>query len=254
MGTIKLKSAEEIELMRVSGKVAAEVLSRLSREIKAGITTEEVDSVGEKLIREKKAEPVFIGYRGYRHATCISVNEEVVHGVPGKRVLREGDIVSLDVGVKIGGYIGDIATTLPVGKISGKAEKLLRSGKEALQAAIRQARAGNHLGDVSFAIQRMAEKNGFSVVRDLYGHGVGTDLHEEPLIPNFGKPGEGPDLRPGMVLALEPMLNVGGWKIKTLSDGWTVVTEDGSLSCHFEHTVLITEGNPEILTWLKTKM
>lgn len=253
MGTIKLKSAEEVELLRVSGRVAAEVLARLSREVRSGITTEELDAVGEKQIRDRGAEPVFIGYRGYRHATCISVNEEVVHGVPGKKVLQEGDLVSLDVGVKIGGYIGDIAATFPVGKISGKAEKLLRTGKEALQAAIRQARPGKHLGDISFAIQRLAEKNGFSVVRDLYGHGVGTGLHEDPLIPNYGQPGEGPELRPGMVLAIEPMLNVGGWRIKTQSDGWTVVTEDGSLSCHFEHTVLVTEGDPEILTWLKTK-
>lgn len=251
MGTIKLKSDEEVALLRVSGRVAAEVLARLSREVRAGITTEELDGIGEKHIRDRGAEPVFIGYRGYRHATCISVNEEVVHGVPGKKVLQEGDLVSLDVGVKIGGYIGDIAATFPIGKIAGKAEKLLRTGKEALQSAIRQARPGKHLGDISFAIQRLAEKNGFSVVRDLYGHGVGTDLHEDPLIPNYGQPGEGPELRPGMVLAIEPMLNVGGWRIKTLSDGWTVVTEDGSLSCHFEHTVLVTEGDPEILTRLR---
>jgi len=251
---ITIKSEEEIELMRKAGRVAAEVLDELRRKVKAGITTEELDKIGESLIRERKAEPVFIGYRGYRHATCVSLNEEVVHGIPGKKVLQEGDIVSLDVGTKAEGYCGDTAATFPVGKISAKAEKLLRVGKAALQAGIRQARAGNHLGDISHAIEKQAEKNGFSVVRELYGHGLGRDLHEDPLIPNYGKPGEGIELKPGMVLAIEPMVNAGGWKIRTLADGWTVVTEDGSLSCHFEHTVLVTEDEPEVLTWLKIKM
>lgn len=253
MGSVIIKNEEEIDRMRVAGRIAAEVLEGIERKIKAGVTTAELDRIGEKLIREKGAEPVFIGYRGYRHATCISVNEEVVHGIPGNRVLREGDLVSVDVGVKINGYCGDIAATFPVGKVSGKAGKLLRVGKEALRAAIRQARAGNHLGDVSYAVQRQAEKNGFSVVRDLYGHGIGRELHEEPLVPNFGRPGEGIELKPGMVFAIEPMINIGTWKVRTLPDGWTVVTEDGSLSCHFEHTVLVTEREPEILTWSKTK-
>jgi len=254
MGTIKVKTGDEIEKMRLAGRITAEVLERLSKEIRPGIATEELDSIGERLIREREAEPVFIGYRGYRHATCISVNCEVVHGIPGKKTLQEGDIVSVDVGVKKDGYCGDVAATFPAGKLSGKTEKLLRVCREALKNAIRQARAGKHLGDISCAVQQLAEKNGFSVVRDLYGHGIGRDLHEDPLIPNFGKPGEGPELKPGMVLAIEPMINIGGWKIRTLPDGWTVVTEDGSLSCHFEHTVLITEGEPEVLTWLKTKM
>lgn len=251
MGVIKIKDAEEISRMRVAGRITAEVLAGLGRVIKAGMSTAELDRAAADLIRDRKAEPVFIGYRGYRHATCLSVNEEVVHGIPGQRVIKEGDIVGVDVGVKVNGYIGDTAATFPIGKISGKAEKLLRVGKEALRASIRQARAGNYLGDVSYAIQRTAEKNGFSVVRELYGHGVGRDLHEDPLIPNYGKPGEGVELKPGMVLAIEPMLNVGGWKIKTLPDGWTVVTEDGSLSCHFEHTVVVTKGEPEILTRLR---
>jgi len=251
---ISIKTEEEIEFMRKACGIAAEVLDELRREVRAGITTEDLDKIGESQIRERKAEPVFIGYRGYWHATCVSINEEVVHGIPGKKVLREGDIVSLDVGTKFQGYCGDTAATFPVGKISGKAQKLLRVGKEALRAGIRQARAGNHLGDISYAIQQQAEKNGFSVVRELYGHGLGKDLHEDPLIPNYGKPGEGVELKPGMVLAIEPMINVGGWKIRTLADGWTVVTEDGSLSCHFEHTVLITEDEPEVLTWLKKKM
>lgn len=254
MGIIKIKSGEEIDRMRVAGKVAAEVLAGIGELVKPGISTEEIDRESERLIRSKGAEPVFIGYRGYRHATCISVNEEVVHGIPGKKLLQGGDIVGLDVGVRKNGYCGDNAITLPVGEISAKAKKLLRIGKEALRLALRQARAGNHLGDVSQVIQQLAEKNGFSVVRDLYGHGIGLDLHEDPLIPNFGKAGEGPELRPGMVLAIEPMLNVGGSRIRTLPDGWTVVTEDGSLSCHFEHMVLVTEGEPEVLTWLKTKM
>jgi methionyl aminopeptidase len=178
------------------------------------------------------------------------VNEEIVHGIPGKKVLQEGDIVGVDVGTKIEGFCGDTAATFPVGRVAKKTAKLLNAGKSALKAGIRQARAGNHLGDISAAIQRVAEENGYSVVRDLYGHGIGADLHEDPLIPNFGRPGEGPKLKPGMVLAIEPMLNMGGWKIKTLEDGWTVITEDRSLSCHFEHTILIREGEAQVLTKL----
>lgn len=248
MGEIKIKSADEIKRIRKACEIVAWVLECIGKEIRAGVTTEDLDSFGERLIRERGAEPVFIGYRGYRHATCISANEEIVHGIPGKRVLKEGDIVGVDVGARIEGYCGDVAATFPVGKISSKSVKLVRTCKTALFTAIRQARSGKHLGDVSAAVQRVAEKNGYQVVRELYGHGVGRDLHEDPLIPNFGRPGEGPELKPGMVLAIEPMLNIGGWKIKTLDDGWTVVTADGSLSCHFEHTVLITEGDPEILT------
>jgi len=221
--------------------------------VKPGVTTGEIDRKAEKLIRQRGAEPVFIGYRGYGYATCISVNDEVVHGVPTEKVLQEGDIVSIDVGVKKDGYCGDVAMTVGVGNISRKAEKLLRVGKFALRAALRQARSENHLGNISFAIQKEAEKNGYSVVRDLYGHGIGSDLHEDPLIPNFGNAGEGVRLKPGMTLAIEPMINLGGSRVRTMPDGWTVVTEDGSLSCHFEHTVLVTEGEPEILTWLKKK-
>ncbi len=253
MGTIKLKSGDEIEALRAAGLIAAGVLDKICQLVKPDLSTAELDREGERLIREKGADPVFIGYRGYRHATCISVNEEVVHGIPGSRILREGDIVGIDVGVKKDGYCGDTAATVPVGTISGKAKKLLKVGKEALRLAIRQARAGKHLGDISHAVEVQAEKNGYSVVRDLYGHGVGRDLHEDPLIPNFGRAGEGPELLPGMVLAIEPMINVGGSRIRTLNDGWTVVTEDGSLSCHFEHMILVTEGEPEVLTWLKIK-
>jgi len=248
MAEIKLKSAEEIEKIRKACAIVGWVLERTGKEVKPGVTTEYLDSFAEGLIREQGAVPVFIGYRGYRHATCISVNEEIVHGIPGKRILREGDIVSLDVGSKVDGYCGDTAATFPVGKVSKKAAKLIRTSKAALRAGIKQARAGNHLGDISAAIQRAAEENGYSVVRELYGHGIGAELHEDPLIPNYGRAGSGPKLKPGMTLAIEPMLNMGGWKIRTLDDGWTVVTEDRSLSCHFEHTVLVREGEPEILT------
>ncbi len=248
MAGIKIKSAEEIERVRAACRVVSRVLECTGKEIKPGVTTEYLDSFAEKLIREKGAVPVFIGYRGYQHATCISINQEVVHVVPGERVLKDGDIVSLDIGAKLDGYCGDTAATFPAGKVSKKAEKLIRAGKLALKAGIKQARAGNHLGDISAAIQKIAEERGYSVVRDLYGHGIGSDLHEDPLIPNFGRPGAGPKLLPGMTLAIEPMLNMGGWKIKTLDDGWTVITEDRSLSCHFEHTVLIKEGEAEILT------
>jgi methionyl aminopeptidase len=250
MSEIRLKSAEEIKKIRRACCVVAEVLRQIGPVIKAGAICEDLDSIADRLIREQGAEPVFIGYRGYRHATCISINQEIVHGIPGRRALKIGDIVGFDVGAKLDGYCGDAAATYAVGKLSGKAKKLLQAGREALTAAIRQSRAGNHLGDISAAIERVANRHGFSVVRDLYGHGIGSELHEEPLIPNYGRPGEGPKLLPGMVLCLEPMLNVGGWKIKTLADGWTVVTEDGSLSCHYEHTVLITDGEPEILTKL----
>lgn len=253
MGTIKLKAPDEIKLIREACRIAAEVLAQAAKSIRPGLTTAELDKIAEELLRKKGAEPVFIGYRGFQHATCISVNCEVVHGIPGSRVLQEGDIVSLDVGAKKDGYCGDTAATYPVGRINGKTEKLLRAGKQALKAAIRQARAGCHLGDISHAIEQQADKSGFSVVRDLFGHGIGRDLHEDPLIPNYGTPGEGPELKAGIVLAIEPMLNIGTWKIKTLSDGWTVVTEDGELSCHFEHTVVITEGDPEILTLLDSK-
>ncbi len=250
MSQIKIKSAEEIQRIKKACKIVAWVLGELGKEVRAGVTTEDIDRIGEKLIREKGALPVFMGYRGYKYATCVSVNEEIVHGVPGKKVIRDGDLVKIDVGAKIEGFCGDTASTFAAGKIDRKASKLARAGKKALASAIRQARCGNHLGDVSAAVERVAKDNGFSVVRELYGHGVGSELHEDPLIPNFGKPGEGPELKPGMVLAIEPMLNVGGWKIRTMPDGWTVITADSSLSCHFEHTILITEGEPEILTQL----
>ena len=248
MSGIKVKNADEVERIRKACAVVSSVLEQTGGLVKPGVTTEYLDTFAERLIREKGAEPVFIGYRGYRHATCISVNEEIVHGIPGKRVLQEGDIVSVDVGARVDGFCGDTAATFPVGKVSRQAARLLRTCRQALKAGIKLARGGNRLGDVSAAIQGVAEDNGYSVVRDLYGHGIGADLHEDPLIPNFGRAGSGPELKAGMTLAIEPMLIMGGWKIRTLGDGWTVVTGDRSLSCHFEHTVLITEGAAEVLT------
>ncbi|MBN2057546.1 MAG: type I methionyl aminopeptidase [Candidatus Saganbacteria bacterium] len=248
MTGIKIKTAEEIEKIRQACRIVARALKLTGKEVQPGVTTEYLDSFAERLIREEGADPVFIGYRGYRHATCMSVNEEIVHGIPGNKVLKEGDIIGVDIGSKFAGYCGDTAATFPVGEVSKKVAKLLKTGQEALIAGIRQARAGNHLGDVSAAVQKVAESKGYSVVRELYGHGIGADLHEDPLVPNFGRPGEGIELKEGMVLAIEPMLNLGGWQIRTLSDGWTIVTADKSLSCHFEHTVLITGKGPEILT------
>lgn len=245
---ILIKDQEEIEGVRAAGRVVGEVFREVEGEIKAGISTIELDAKIESFVRKLKAQPAFLGYRGYKHASCLSVNAEVVHGIPGSRRLAEGDIVGVDIGALLNGFYGDAARTYAIGPINRKAEKLMQAGKECLELAIRQARSGNHLGDISSAIERHAKKCGFSVVRDLFGHGIGRSLHEDPLIPNFGEAGAGVELRPGMVLAIEPMLNAGGSQVLTLSDGWTVVTADNQLSVHFEHTVLVTEGDPEVLT------
>ena len=247
---IKIKTKEELKHIRAACQVVSKVLTKLKGEISPGLTTLQLDAIAEKLIVGYQALPAFKGYRGYIHATCLSVNEEVVLGIPGDRKLNAGDIIGVDVGAIVDGFYGDAAVTLPVGKVDKKADKLMRATKKALQVAIRQARAGKNLGDVSYAIDSCAARFGYQVVRDLFGHGVGCELHEDPLIPNFGNRGEGPVLKPGMVLAIEPMLNVGGWQIETLADGWTVVTKDRSLSAHAEHTILITNGEPEILTEL----
>lgn len=245
---IIIKTPPEITLIREACKIVSEVLKNIEKEIREGITTEELDRIAESLIYKLNGLPAFKGYRGYKYATCISVNHEVVHGLPGTRHLMSGDIVSFDVGVIYKGYYGDAAKTFTVGKVSKTAQKLIRCAKESLSLAIAQARAGNFLGDISWAIEKHALRHGFSVVRDLFGHGVGKSLHEDPLIPNFGKPKSGPELKPGMVLAIEPMVNVGGSHVETLDDGWTVVTQDKSLSSHFEHTILITKGKAEVLT------
>lgn len=246
---IKLKSPEEIEKMRAAGKVLAEVLETIEGSIVADKTTTiEIDQLAEKLLAERGAKPSFKGYRGYPNTVCVAVNEEVVHGIPGQRVIRSGDVVGIDVGAILDGYHADSAVTVPVGEVSGEARRLLRVTREALFRGIAQAKVGNRLSDVSHAIQQYAERHGYSIVRDLVGHGIGSEMHEEPQVPNFGKPGRGPALEAGMTLAIEPMVNAGGYEVISLPDKWTIVTKDRSLSAHFEHTVAVTEKGPDILT------
>jgi len=245
---IILKSPWEIERLRVSNRLVAEVLHELARIIEPGITTLELDRFAEAFLLKRGARPAFKGYNGYPHALCTSVNEAVVHGLPSKRKLKEGDIISLDLGSVVDGYYGDAAVTIPVGRVSEEARCLLQVTKEALDRAVAAARDGNRLSDISYAVQSHVEAYGFSVVRVFVGHGIGRALHEEPQIPNFGPPGMGPLLRPGMVLALEPMVNVGSPEVVVLEDNWTAVSKDCSLSAHFEHTVVITEHATEVLT------
>ena len=228
----------------------AEVLEGIRKLISSGVKTRELDKFAESFIRLKGAKPAFKGYRGYPSTICASVNEQVVHGIPSSVKLKEGDIISIDIGVYYNGFYGDAALTLPVGEISSKAKKLLAVTEESLQVGIENAVTGNRLSDISFAIQNNVEPEGLSVVRNFVGHGIGRKLHEEPQIPNFGKPGQGPELMPGMTLAIEPMVNEGGWEISILNDGWTAVTKDQSLSAHFEHTVAITKNGHDVLTKL----
>ena len=245
---INIRTPQEIEIMRQNNRLVAHVLQKLKGAIKPGITTVELDQLAERAIREAGATPAFKGYRGYPASLCVSINEEVVHGIPGPRRLQEGEIVSLDVGVYRNGYYGDAAITVPVGNVSEQATRLLEITQQALAKGIEQATHGNRLLDISHAIQSWVESLGFSVVRDFVGHGIGRALHEDPQVPNFGPPHQGPRLRPGMVLAIEPMINVGTWRVKILEDGWTVVTADKSLSAHFEHTIAISDGEPDILS------
>ncbi|MBI4307742.1 MAG: type I methionyl aminopeptidase [Chloroflexi bacterium] len=247
---INLKSPRELEHMRQAGQVVAHIIDVLARAVHPGIRTGELDAIAERETRAMGALPSFKGYRGYPATICVSVNEEIVHGIPGKRVLKEGDIVGIDVGAIVNGYQGDAAVTVGVGRISPQAQRLMDTTRNALEAGIQAAKAGNRIGDISWAIQRSAEAQGFSVVREYVGHGIGRALHEEPAIPNFGEPGKGIILRPGMAMALEPMVNVGTWRTRVKSDNWTVVTLDGSLSAHFEHTIAIRDGGPEVLTRL----
>lgn len=251
--TIPLKNKEAIAKMREACAIAATVLETLKPLVRPGVTTQDLEEAGRDMIARLGARSACYGYqhgsRRYPAHTCISVNDEVVHGIPSfKRVLREGDIASLDIVVWHNGYVGDNAFTAPVGPVSPAVEKLLRVSREALDLGIRQAQIGNRIGDISHAIQTHVESNGFSVVRDMVGHGVGTAMHEPPEIANFGRKGTGDKIKPGMTLAIEPMVNLGGYKTKILADGWTCVTTDGSPSAHFEHTVLTTENGPEILT------
>jgi methionyl aminopeptidase len=247
---VTLKSALEIERMRASGRVVAEVLEVLGNRIRPGVTTAELDGLAESIIRAHRgARPAFKGYGGFPATICASINDEVVHGIPSKsRRLTEGDIVGIDVGVLLEGYHADAARTFPVGGVSPEAEDLLRVTQEALEAGIAAARPGGHLGDISAAIQEVVEAAGFSVVRELVGHGIGQHLHEDPQVPNFGNVGRGLSLDPGLVIAIEPMVNRGESGVRTLEDAWTIVTADGTLSAHFEHTVAITAIGPEVLT------
>lgn len=247
---IVLKSPDEIKRMADSCRIVAEVLDGIKKYVSPGVTTAELDEFAESFIIKRGARPAFKGYKGYPASVCTSVNEQVVHGIPSSSRLKEGDIISLDIGVYYGGFYGDAAITLPVGKIDGKAEKLLLATEKALYLGIEKAVVGNRLSDVSAAIQDYAESEGFSVVRELVGHGIGRQLHEEPQVPNFGKPGQGPEIKEGMTLAIEPMVNAGGWEVVLLNDGWTTVTKDKSLSAHFEHTIAVTKDKNRILTKL----
>ena len=242
------RSREEIEKIRVSAQLVAMTLRELGRAVRPGVTTAELDRLAETFIRDHGARPAFKGYRGFPASICPSVNEEVVHGMPGPRTLCDGDIVGMDVGVEKDGYYGDAAITFAVGNASDEARVLLEVTREALMRGIAQARSGNRVGDISDAIQVYVESHGFSVVRALVGHGIGREMHEEPAVPNFGPPGRGPRLMAGLVLAIEPMVNVGGFEVVTGSDGWTVATKDGALSAHFEHTVAVGPDGPEILS------
>lgn len=247
---IILKSDKEVEHMRRAGRVVALAHRALSDEIRAGMTTQQLDDIVKDLLAREGAESSFKGYQGYPAHICVSVNEEVVHGIPGKRILRDGDIVSVDIGAYIGGFHGDAAWTYPVGQIDNESQKLLDVGEASLMQAISFAKAGGRLSDISHAVQQFCESKGYSVVRDFVGHGIGRSMHEAPQIPNFGPPGRGPKLKTGMTLAIEPMVNIGTEAVTILEDGWTVVTTDGKRSVHFEHTVAVTETGPDILTVL----
>ena len=246
---IELKSAREIALMRRGGHILADVMDRLRDTVKAGMSTLEIDEDVESFITARGAKPAFKGYRGFPATVCISINEEVVHGIPSAhRRIKDGDIVGLDLGCIVEGYYADCAFTLAIGDVPPKVQQLVDVTRESLDQAIQECRPGRRLSDVSHAVQAHVERHGFAVVRAFVGHGIGRALHEDPQVPNFGDPGRGPQLRPGMVLAIEPMVTMGSWEVKVLDDGWTAVTRDGSLAAHFEHTIAVTDSDPEVLT------
>jgi methionyl aminopeptidase len=243
-----IKTPEQIERMAAAGTIQARCLRMLRSKCRPGVTTGELDQAAERFIASQGAEPSFLGYRGFPGSICTSPNSMVVHGIPGEYELRRGDVLSLDVGVTKDGWVADAAITVPVGDITPEARHLLDVTEGALHAGVEQVRPGNHLSDVSHAIQRIVEIEGFSIIRSLVGHGIGRDMHEDPQIPNFGEPGRGPELEPGMVLAIEPMVNAGGPEIRMGDDGWAVYSADGSLAAHFEFTVAVTEDGPRVLT------
>ena len=248
--SIIIKSDREIAIMRQAGRIVAIILGVMTEQVKPGMKTKELDVIASSELERLGTKSSFKGYRGFPATLCVSVNNEIVHGIPGNRVLQEGDIVSLDFGTIFTGFHGDAAVTVGVGKISSSAEQLMAATEGALKAGIAVAYPGARLGDISAAIQHYAESRGYSVVREYTGHGIGREMHEEPQIPNFGLPGSGPVLQKGMTLALEPMINIGGWRTGVSDNHWTVFTSDGSLSAHFEHTIAVTDGEPEVLTIL----
>jgi methionyl aminopeptidase len=249
---IRLRTKAEIEKIRRSGRIVAEVLRDLREMIVPGITTRELDLYAEAQIRSRGAVPTFKGYRGFPASLCTSINEEIVHGIPSDRKLREGDIIGIDCGATLEGYVGDAAMTVIVGDAPEQIRRLVADAEASLYRAINRARVGNRLYDISYAVQEYAEARGYGVVREYCGHGVGTRMHEDPQVPNYGKPGTGPKLRPGLVVAIEPMLNLGTYEVEVAGDGWTVLTADGQPSAHFEHTIAVTEQGPAILTTLNS--
>ena len=249
MEMISLKSPREIECMRRAGRLTAQARALAGSLVRPGVTTHEIDTAVRKFIESHGAKPSFLGYGGFKGSACISINEEVIHGIPGPRKLKEGDIVSVDVGAYLDGFHGDCAATFPCGEVSPEALELIRVTEQSFWEGIKLARAGNRVFDISHAVQQYVESHGCSVVRDFVGHGVGARLHEAPEVPNFGPAGHGPRLQPGMTIAVEPMVCAGDWHVKVLKDGWTTVSADGSLTAHYENTILITDGEPEVLTW-----
>ena len=249
-GGILVKSERELELMRRAGRIVAETLAVLHEMVRPGLKTRELDAAAIRQIRKMGGKSVFKGYRGYPASVCVSINNEIVHGIPGDRVINEGDLVKMDLGASVEGYIGDAAITVGAGTISPEAQGLVETTSQALQEAIKTVRNGAHLGDIGAAIESYAKSRGYSVVREYVGHGVGRFLHEDPSVPNYGTPGTGTPLKPGMTLAIEPMVNIGDWQTRVLDDNWTVVTKDDSLSAHFEHTVAVRDGEAEVLTRL----
>lgn len=250
---VKLRSAQEVAKIRESAGIVAEVIDLLKTSARPGMSTAEMDKLAEAYIRDNGGVPCFLGYMGFPASVCISVNEEVVHGIPGSRVIKDGDIVGVDVGVLKEKYHGDAAITFPVGDVPPEVTKLLQVTEESLQRGIAAFRPGNRLGDVGHAVQSHAEANGYGVVRSLVGHGIGEKLHEDPQVPNYGKPGSGLKLKAGLVCAIEPMVTMGGWEVETLADQWTIVTRDRSLAAHFEHTVALTEDGPRILSVVRSE-
>jgi len=245
---IRIKTPQELQTLRDAGKILARIVSNIKSSLKIGMTTRDIDLLSEKLMREEGVLPAFKGYHGFPACACVSVNEQVVHGIPGERVIKAGDIVSIDIGIVHQGYFSDMAVSVGLGELDASRQKLLDVTRQALYKGIAQAKSGSRLGDLSHAVQAYVESKGFSVVRDFVGHGIGRELHEDPEIPNYGHPGTGPILRPGMVLAIEPMVNMGGHQTKMLQDGWTVITADHKPSAHFEHTIAVTEDGPVIFT------